>query len=107
MGDNKEEDRTLHVSQIYTREDGDHLAMRAIAAGLCKMMKVMQSSFWGALDNLTKQMVLRLQGVSCGASIGVAWVNWKMPGSGISMRIQRSTCTQLRTLERVPTDGFG
>ena len=38
-----ESSRVLHVSEIYDRADGDNLAMRALAAALCKMNKVTQN----------------------------------------------------------------
>jgi hypothetical protein len=72
--------RVLHVSEIYYRADGEHLAMRAIAAALCKMTKVRQSVFKDPFDELKGRMVLRF---TKGESRSIHWCRMgRLEGNG-------------------------
>ena len=50
LGKEKSANRLLHVSQIYRREDRDHLAIRAVAAALCKIMVAKPNHFNDPFD---------------------------------------------------------
>jgi hypothetical protein len=72
--------RVLHVSKIYHRTDEKHLAMRAIAAALCKMTKVTQSPFNNPFDKLKGRMVLRF---TKGESRSIHWCRMgRLEGNG-------------------------
>ena len=51
--------RVLHASKIYSRMDDEHLAMHAIVAAVCKMLKAEQSSFDDPFDKLKGCMLLQ------------------------------------------------
>jgi hypothetical protein len=75
-----QQSRVLHVSKIYYRADGKHLAMRAIAAALCKMTKVTQSVFDDPFDKLKGRMVLRF---TKGESRSIHWCRMgRLEGNG-------------------------
>jgi len=65
-----ESSRVLHVSEIYDRAAGNHLAMRVIAAALCKMAKVKQNPFDDPFDKLKERMLLRF---TKGESRSIYW----------------------------------
>jgi len=62
--------RDLHVSKIYDRATDNHLAMRAIAAALCKMAKVKQNPLDDPFDKLDERMLLRF---TKGESRSIYW----------------------------------
>ena len=75
-----EQNRVLHVSEIYYRSDEKHLAMRAIAAALCKMTKVKQIVFDDPFDKLKGRMVLRF---TKGESRSIHWCRMgRLEGKG-------------------------
>ena len=80
-GDESSDDhRVLHVSKIYNRADDSHLAMRAIAAALCKMTKAKQNPFNDPFDRLTERMLLRF---TKGNSRSIHWCRMgRLEGEG-------------------------
>ena len=75
-----ESSRVLHVSEIYDRAAGNHLAMRAIAAALCKMTKAKQNPFDDPFDKLKERMLLRF---TKGNSRSIHWCRMgRLEGNG-------------------------
>jgi len=79
-GESNDDDRVLHMSKIYKRTDDGHLAMRAIAAALCKMLKAKQKPFNDPFDKLTERMLLRF---TKGTSRSIHWCRMgRLEGEG-------------------------